>query len=127
MDATDTSALITVADAAEMLGVSERTVWRYLKSGRLTGRTVGEPGTQRTLIARDLVTALVRERTGEQPAGGHAERERLERALAAVQAERDALRARVATLQRTLARSDKPARLERLVGGAMSVVARARG
>ena len=41
---------LTVAQAAEALGVSERTVWRYLKSGRLPGETVGEPGAQRTLI-----------------------------------------------------------------------------
>jgi helix-turn-helix protein len=45
-----TESEITVADAARTLGVSERTVWRYLRAGRLTGRTEGEPGFQRTLI-----------------------------------------------------------------------------
>lgn len=127
MDATDTP-MITVAEAAGMLGVSERTVWRYLKSGRLAGETVGAPGLQRTLIPRDMVHAQARARAGgADGAGAHAEQERLERMLAAAQAERDALRARVASLQGALARAGRPARLERLVGGAIAVVARARG
>ena len=127
MDATDTPTMVTVAQAAEILGVSERTVWRYLKAGRLTGETVGEPGTQRTLIPRDAVRARARERAGGDPAGAGAEHERLERMLAAAQAERDALRARVAALQGALARAGRPARLERLVGGALAAVSRGRG
>ncbi|MDP9318180.1 MAG: helix-turn-helix domain-containing protein, partial [Actinomycetota bacterium] len=49
MDTIASTHTITVAQAAETLAVSERTVWRYLKSGRLPGETVGEPGSQRTL------------------------------------------------------------------------------
>ena len=58
---------ITVAQAAEALGVSERTVWRYLKSGRLAGETVGEPGAQRTLIPREAVDALTGARAARTP------------------------------------------------------------
>ena len=39
MDTIAPTHTITVAQAAEALGVSERTVWRYLKSGRLPGQT----------------------------------------------------------------------------------------
>ena len=34
---------ITVAQAAEALGVSERTVWRYLKSGACPARPSASP------------------------------------------------------------------------------------
>lgn len=125
MDATDVSQ-ITVAEAADILGVSERTVWRYLKSGRLAGTTVGAPGSQRTLIPRDAVAALSRDRSGTDLAGVRAERDRLAAMLDAAQAERDALRGRVAALQSALARSDRPARLERMLGGAIAAVARVR-
>jgi excisionase family DNA binding protein len=125
MDATDTSQ-ITVAEAADILGVSERTVWRYLKSGRLAGTTVGEPGSQRTLIPRTAVDALSRDRAGADLASVRAERDRLAQMLNAAQSERDALRGRVAALQSALARSERPARLERMLGGAMAAVARVR-
>jgi excisionase family DNA binding protein len=125
MQTSDASS-ITVAEAADTLAVSERTIWRYLKSGRLTGMTVGEPGAQRTLIARATVDALVRDRSGADLAGMRAERDRLAVMLDAAQAERDALRGRVAALQSALARSERPARLERMLGGAMAAVARVR-
>ena len=51
---------LTVADAATTLGVSERTVWRYLRSGRLQGQTVGPAGAQRTMIDPEGVQAIVR-------------------------------------------------------------------
>ena len=41
-----TSHTMTVAEAAHELGVSERTVWRYLRSGRLHGETTGPVGQQ---------------------------------------------------------------------------------
>jgi excisionase family DNA binding protein len=125
MQTSDASS-ITVAEAADTLAVSERTIWRYLKSGRLTGMTVGEPGAQRTLIARATVDALVSDRSGADLAGMRAERDRLAVMLDAAQAERDALRGRVAALQSALARSERPARLERMLGGAMAAVARVR-
>lgn len=125
MDATDTSP-ITVAEAADILAVSERTIWRYLKSGRLTGTTVGEPGLQRTLIPRAAVEAVSSDRAGADLASVRAERDRLAQMLNAAQAERDALRGRVAALQSALARSERPARLERMLGGAMAAVARVR-
>ena len=80
---------ITVAEAAEALGVSERTVWRYLKSGRLPGETTGEPGSQRTLIPREAVEALTTTRVGGgrrgagRRAGPAAGRARLPRAPSA--------------------------------------------
>ncbi len=54
---TDPTGTITVAQAAQALGVSERTVWRYLKSGRLPSQTIGEPGAQRTLIPAGSASA----------------------------------------------------------------------
>lgn len=125
MDATDSHSL-TVAQTAESLGVSERTIWRYLKSGRLSGETVGEPGAQRTLISRPAVEALQEERAGVDLATIRAERDHLAQLLAAVQAERDALRGRVAALQGSLARPTRQARVERMLSGAIAAVARVR-
>lgn len=125
MDATDTHSL-TVAQTADVLGVSERTIWRYLKSGRLSGETVGEPGAQRTVISRRAVESVQRERAGADLATVRAERDHLAQVLAAVQAERDALRGRVAALQGSLARPARQARVERMLGGAMAAVARVR-
>src|SRR5690554_4855574 len=126
MDATTTETM-TVAQAAESLSVSERTIWRYLKSGRLTGTTVGEPGGQRTLIPAAEVGALVAERAGGgELAAVRAERDRLAGLLASACAERDALRGRVAALQSALARSGAAGRLERMLGGALAAVGRVR-
>ena len=118
---------ITVAQAAEALGVSERTVWRYLKSGRLTGETHGEPGSQRTLIPCDAVDALGSNRTSANSEALLAERDRLVAELAAISAERDVLSNRVSVLQRSLSTPLRPGLTERALGRAMSVVARARG
>ncbi|MGE0347072.1 MAG: helix-turn-helix domain-containing protein [Candidatus Nanopelagicales bacterium] len=118
---------ITVAQAAETLGVSERTVWRYLKSGRLPGETVGEPGSQRTLIPADAVDALQGSRGGADADALRAERDRLVAELAATQAERDQLRGRVGMLQRALSTPARPGIGERLLTHALGVVARARG
>lgn len=118
---------ITVAQAAEALGVSERTVWRYLKSGRLPGETVGEPGAQRTLIPQDAVDALTRSRVGIDAEALRAERDRLVAELAAARAERDALSGRVSLLQRALATPQRPGLGERALTAAMGVLARARG
>jgi excisionase family DNA binding protein len=126
MNPTASTHTITVAQAAEVLGVSERTVWRYLKSGRLPGETVGEPGAQRTLIDEAAVEALRGERGGADEAL-RAERDRLVAELAAAIAERDALRARVATLQRALARPPRQGLLDRVLARAMAVATRARG
>jgi excisionase family DNA binding protein len=117
---------ITVAQAAEALGVSERTIWRYLKSGRLPGETVGEPGAQRTLIPSDAVEALQGARGGADADALRAERDRLAAELAAAQAERDALRGRVGVLQRALSHPVRPGLAERALAGALGVVARVR-
>ena len=81
---------LTIAQAAEALGVSERTVWRYLAAGRLPGETTGPPGSQRTLIPRGAVEGL-RASRGPDPdaAAVRAERDRLVAELAGVQSERD--------------------------------------
>ena len=96
---------MTVAEAAEALAVSERTVWRYLRSGRLEGTTVGPAGERRTLIAAAAVAALAGERgDGPEAAALRAERDRLAEQLAAAEAARAALEARLAVLQRAIAR-----------------------
>lgn len=94
------TATLTVAEAAAHLGVSERTVWRYLKSGRLRGLTTGDPGSQRTLIDRACVDELRGGRDGTRDDA------RLAAALAecdALRLERDQLAARVAVLERAAA------------------------
>jgi excisionase family DNA binding protein len=126
MDTSAPTHTITVAQAAEALGVSERTVWRYLKSGRLEGETVGEPGAQRTLIPREAVEALTSARVGDAEAL-RAERDRLVAELAAARAERDALSGRVTLLQRALSTPLRPGLAERALTRAMGALARARG
>jgi hypothetical protein len=117
---------LTVARTAQTLGVSERTVWRYLKSGRLPGQTVGEPGAQRTLIPATAVVAL-RAGRGADAEALRAERDRLASELAAARAERDALRGRVRLLQRSLSAPLRPGILERSLSRALEVASRARG
>jgi excisionase family DNA binding protein len=116
MDTIAPTHTITVAQAAEALDVSERTVWRYLKSGRLPGETVGDPGSQRTLIPAEAVEALRGARAGIDAVALRAERDRLAAELAALRAERDALQGRVATLQRALAAPARPGIAERARG-----------
>ena len=123
---TPPSDTLTVAHAAQALGVSERTVWRYLKSGRLPGETVGEPGAQRTLIPAPAVAALQAGR-GADAEALRVERDRLAAELAAARAERDALRGRVSTLQRSLSAPLRPGIAERVLSRALEVAARARG
>jgi excisionase family DNA binding protein len=118
---------LTVARAAQALGVSERTVWRYLKSGRLPGETVGEPGAQRTLIPAAAVEALRAGRSGADAEVLRAERDRLASELAAARAERDALRGRVSLLQRSLSAPLRPGLVERALTRALEFTARARG
>ncbi len=117
---------ITVAQAADALGVSERTIWRYLKSGRLPGETVGDPGAQRTLIPADAVEALQGARGGADADALRAERDRLAAELAAAQAERDALRGRVGVLQRALSHPVRPGLAERALARALGVASRVR-
>ncbi len=118
---------LTVSQAAETLGVSERTVWRYIKKGRLPGETVGSPGSQRTLIAADAVEAIRAERgDGGQSDALRAERDRLALALRDAEAERDRLKERVAMLQRAVAEPYKPSPVARAADAAMSVMERAR-
>lgn len=126
MDTTAPTHTITVAEAAEALGVSERTVWRYLKSGRLPGETTGEPGSQRTLIPREAVDSLTSTRVGEGAEALRAERDRLVAELAATRAERDALTNRVGVLQRSLSAPMPPGLAERALARAMSAVAQVR-
>ena len=118
---------ITVAQAAEALGVSERTVWRYLKSGRLLGETIGEPGSQRTLIPREAVEGLGTSRVSADAEALRAERDQLVAELAAARAERDVLTGRVTLLQRSLSDPHRPGIAERALGRALTVAARARG
>jgi excisionase family DNA binding protein len=118
---------LTVAHAAQALGVSERTVWRYLKSGRLPGETVGEPGAQRTLIPISAVEALSSGRGGADAEALRTERDRLASELAAARAERDALRGRVSLLQRSLSNPLRPGIAERALSRVLEFAARGRG
>ena len=118
---------LTVAHAAQALGVSERTVWRYLKSGRLPGETVGEPGAQRTLIPASAVEALSSGRGGADAEALRAERDRLASELATARAERDALRGRVSLLQRSLSNPLRPGIAERALSRVLQFAARGRG
>lgn len=127
MDTTAPTHTITVAQAAEALGVSERTVWRYLKAGRLPGETVGEPGSQRTLIPAGAVSGMQGARGGADAEALRRERDRLVAELAAARAERDALRGRVGVLQRALSGPTRPGIAVRALSRALGVAARARG
>lgn len=102
---TDITHTITVAEAAQLLGVSERTIWRYLKSGRLDGETVGQAGSQRTLIPRGSVDRLRAER-GHDPEVDElrAERDRLVAELARAQSERLAMQERMDVMRRSISR-----------------------
>ena len=124
---TNPTHMISVAQAAEALGVSERTVWRYLKSGRLPGETTGDPGSQRTLIPQEAVDSLTSTRVGLDAEALRTERDRLVRELATAIAERDALTTRVMVLQRSLSDPLRPGLAERALVRAMSVIARVRG
>ncbi|MFN8111292.1 MAG: helix-turn-helix domain-containing protein [Thermoleophilia bacterium] len=126
MDATDTT--LTVAQAADALGVSERTVWRYLKSGRLHGHTVGPTGNQRTLIAAAAVTEVQRSRRSDPEAEElRVQVARLTEQLAQRTGERDALAHRLAMMQATAVQRGVPDRiLGRAAVGVASAVARLR-
>jgi len=125
MDATHTT--LTVAQAAEALGVSERTVWRYLKAGRLSGDTVGEVGSQRTLIDQASIDALRGNRVADPEAAQlRMDIERLTQQLAQMTAERDALAHRVAGLQLAIGRSVPDGILGRAATGVATAVARIR-
>ena len=103
-----TSRTMTIAEAAGALGVSERTVWRYLRSGRLQGETTGPVGQQRTLIDRTGVEAITAGRGGEDAAALRAEVERLSDEVAALRAERDQMRTALASSRVEIARLRKP-------------------
>jgi excisionase family DNA binding protein len=118
---------LTVAQAAQALGVSERTIWRYLKSARLPGETIGEPGAQRTLIPAAAVEGLRADRGGADATALRLERDRLASELAAARAERDALRGRVSVLQRSLSHPLRPGVVERTISLALELAGRARG
>jgi excisionase family DNA binding protein len=103
-----TSRSLTVAEAAETLGVSERTVWRYLRSGRLHGETIGPVGQQRTLIDASGIEAIRSGRSGEDSAALQAEVDRLSDEVAGLRAERDQLRTALASARVEMARLRKP-------------------
>ena len=100
---------MTVAEASEALGVSERTVWRYLSSGRLVGETVGPVGSQRTLIERAAVQAIVSGRGGgEEITALKAEVARLGDENARLRADGDQMRRSIAGLRTQVVQFHKP-------------------
>lgn len=120
-------ATLTVAQTASRLGVSERTVWRYLKSGRLDGITVGEIGSQRTLIPEDGVQAFARARAGgATPSDAEARLAEADAQIERMRAECERLQARVDVLQRALARWPGAGRFNGLALTVIGVLGRAR-
>ncbi len=100
---------MTVAEASEALGVSERTVWRYLSSGRLVGETVGPVGSQRTLIEAVAVQAIVSGRGGgEEITALKAEVARLGDENARLRADGDQMRRSIAGLRAQVVQFHKP-------------------
>ncbi len=123
---TVTAPTVSVAQAAERLGVSERTVWRYLKAGRLEGVTVGEVGSQRTLICEDTLRALCQART---PGAANDASTRLAEATAELerlQAECAHLEARLRATQRARRDWRSLASVDVVVAVAASLAARLR-
>jgi|GEM_PF-519282 len=99
---------MTVTEAAEALGVSERTVWRYLRSGRLSGETLGPAGQQRTLIEPSDVEAVRAGRDGGNTSALRADVERLSDEVAALRAERDQLKTALGAARADIARLHRP-------------------
>jgi excisionase family DNA binding protein len=99
---------MTIPEAASALGVSERTVWRYLRAGRLRGETIGPVGQQRTLVDRTAVQAVMAGRGGEEGQALRARVEALSDEVAGLRAERDQLRTALAATRSELARLHKP-------------------
>ena len=100
---------MTVAEASQALGVSERTVWRYLSSGRLVGETVGPVGSQRTLIEAVAVQAIVSGRGGgEEITALKAEVARLGDENARLRADGDQMRRSIAGLRAQVVQFHKP-------------------
>lgn len=118
----------TVAEAAEMLGVSERTVWRYLKSGRLEGITTGDVGSQRTLVTDASLDAL-RQARDPRAADVDGTRERLDAATAEcarLEAECARLEAQLRAVQRARRDSRALLRVDVLVALVAQVASRIR-
>ncbi len=104
-----TTSQMPVAQAALALGVSERTVWRYLRSGRLAGATVGAVGSQRTLVDATAVQSIIASRCGgEEIAVLTAEVARLGDEVATVRADRDQLRTALLAARGEVVRLSRP-------------------
>ena len=99
---------MTIPEAAEALGVSERTIWRYIRSGRLHGETTGSVGQQRTLIDASAVDAVRAGRGGEEASALRAEVERLSDELAGLRAEREQLRTALMAARNEIRRLNTP-------------------
>ncbi len=120
---------MTIREASDALGVSERTVWRYLRAGRLDGETTGPVGQQRTLIDPAGVAALRDGREGQQVAGLREQVNRLSDEVATLRAERDQLRTALAANRVEIARLRRPvgARAGDMVLAGLSQLAARRG
>jgi excisionase family DNA binding protein len=103
-----TTQRMTIPEAAEALGVSERTIWRYLRSGRLHGETTGPVGQQRTLIDASAVDAARAGRGGGEASALRAEVERLSDELAGLRAEREQLRTALMAARNEIRRLHTP-------------------
>jgi excisionase family DNA binding protein len=99
---------MTIPEAAEALGVSERTVWRYLSSGRLSGETIGPVGQQRTLIDPGAVEVLRSGRGGNEARELRTRVEELSDQIAALRAESEQLRTALIASRREVSRLQKP-------------------
>jgi len=59
---------MTVPEASEVLKLSDQTIWRYIKDGKLPGRKVG----RQYLIPVDAVEAMLEPKAPEAPQGATA-------------------------------------------------------
>lgn len=59
---------MTVPEACEVLKLSDQTIWRYIKDGKLPGRKVG----RQYLIPADAVEAMLEPKVADAPQGAAA-------------------------------------------------------
>jgi excisionase family DNA binding protein len=60
--------MITVPEVSALLKLSDQTVWRYIKDGKLPGRKVG----RQYLVPVDAVEAMIEPLVADAPKGAEA-------------------------------------------------------
>lgn len=60
--------MITVPEVSQALKLSDQTVWRYIREGKLPGRKVG----RQYLVPADAVEAMLEPKVADAPTGAAA-------------------------------------------------------